>query len=137
MIKRLRVTVDGQAYDVTVEMPDEPPGQAPESAALPAPPPAAANPAPVTVAAPPAPPSAPAPPAGSAGPGDVPSPLAGRVTAIVVTVGQEVKEGDHLLTLEAMKMNTFVFAPKSGKVAEIKTAVGDAVEENQVLMRIA
>jgi len=66
----------------------------------------------------------------------VPSPLAGRVAAIVVTPGQSVKEGDHLLTLEAMKMNTFVFAPKSGKVAEIKTAVGDAVDENQVLMRI-
>ena len=44
--------------------------------------------------------------------GDVPSPLAGRVTAVVVTVGQAVKEGDHLLTLEAMKMNTFVFAPR-------------------------
>jgi len=35
-----------------------------------------------------------------------------------VKVGQEVKEGDHLLTLEAMKMNTFVFAPKAGKVLE-------------------
>jgi biotin carboxyl carrier protein len=66
----------------------------------------------------------------------VPSPLAGRVTAVVVAAGQSVKEGDHLLTLEAMKMNTFVFAPKSGAVAEVKTAVGDAVEEGQVLMRI-
>jgi biotin carboxyl carrier protein len=35
-----------------------------------------------------------------------------------------------------MKMNTFVFAPKAGKVTEIKTAVGDAVEEHQILMRI-
>jgi biotin carboxyl carrier protein len=66
----------------------------------------------------------------------VPSPLAGRVTAVVVTVGQEVKEGDHLVTLEAMKMNTFVFAPKSGKVAEIKTTVGSVVEEGQSLARI-
>lgn len=73
---------------------------------------------------------------GPAGPGDVPSPLAGRVTAVVVTVGQEVSEGDHLVTLEAMKMNTFVFAPKSGKVAEIKTSVGAAVEEGQVLILI-
>jgi biotin carboxyl carrier protein len=62
--------------------------------------------------------------------------LAGRVTAVVVAAGQTVKEGDHLLTLEAMKMNTFVFAPKAGKVLEIKAAVGDAVEENQVLMRV-
>jgi biotin carboxyl carrier protein len=59
------------------------------------------------------------------------------VTAVIVTAGQAVAEGDHLLTLEAMKMNTFVFAPKTGKVSEIKAAVGDAVEELQVLMRIA
>jgi glutaconyl-CoA/methylmalonyl-CoA decarboxylase subunit gamma len=71
------------------------------------------------------------------GPGDVPSPLAGRVTAVVVTVGQEVKEGDHLVTLEAMKMNTFVFAPKSGKVAEIQTTVGAAVGRRAMLVRIA
>lgn len=55
----------------------------------------------------------------------------------MVSAGQEVKEGDHLVTLEAMKMNTFVFAPRSGKVAEIKTVVGAAVEEGQSLVRIA
>jgi biotin carboxyl carrier protein len=82
------------------------------------------------------PPAAAASPAGTAQPGDVPSPLAGRVTAVVVKVGQEVKEGDHLLTLEAMKMNTFVFAPKAGKVADLKVTVGDAVEEGQAMARI-
>lgn len=136
MIKRLRVTVDGNSYDVTVEVPDETssPVAAAVSAApaVAAPPPAAAPAAPATTPAPAA-----AAPSGSSGPGDVPSPLAGRVTAIVVTAGQEVKEGDHLVTLEAMKMNTFVFAPKNGKVAEIKTAVGSAVEEGQSLVRIA
>jgi glutaconyl-CoA/methylmalonyl-CoA decarboxylase subunit gamma len=134
MIKRLRVTVDGHSYDVTVEVPDETnsPAAAPATPiAAPTPPPAAAPTAPA-----PAAPVAPAPSSGSTGPGEVPSPLAGRVTAVVVTVGQEVKEGDHLVTLEAMKMNTFVFAPKSGKVAEIKTAVGSAVEEGQSLARI-
>jgi biotin carboxyl carrier protein len=35
-----------------------------------------------------------------------------------------------------MKMNTFVFAPKAGKVAQIKVAVGDAVAEGQSLLRI-
>lgn len=134
MIKRLRVTVDGNSYDVTVEVPDETSSPAAAAAtapavAVPAPPPAAA------LASPPAP--AVAAPSGPSGPGDVPSPLAGRVTAVVVTVGQEVKEGDHLVTLEAMKMNTFVFAPKSGKVAEIQTTVGAAVEEGQVLIQIA
>ncbi|MCL4785951.1 MAG: biotin/lipoyl-binding protein [Verrucomicrobia bacterium] len=139
MIKRLRVTVDGNSYDVTVELPDEtsaapgviaPPAPAASAPATPAP---AAAPAPVAPT--PAPAAAPA-SSGPAGPGDVPSPLAGRVTAVVVTVGQEVKEGDHLVTLEAMKMNTFVFAPKSGKVSEIKTEVGATVEEGQVLVTI-
>jgi len=121
MIKQFRVTVDGHAYEVTVEMPEESAAPTPAAPPAPTPPPPAA------------PKVASAAPAGS---GAVPSPLAGRVTAVVVAVGQEVKEGDHLLTLEAMKMNTFVFAPKSGKVAEIKTAVGDAVEEGQALMTI-
>ena len=87
-----------------------------------------------------APPSAPAPsaakPAGSSGPGDVPCPLAGRVTAVLVQAGQIVKEGEHLVTLEAMKMNTFVFAPRSGKVTSVRTEVGAVVEENQVLVTI-
>jgi glutaconyl-CoA/methylmalonyl-CoA decarboxylase subunit gamma len=136
MIKRLRVTVDGNTYDVTVEMADELPGRAPTLPAPTAAQPPPLAPPPIAALAPTAPPPAPAPAAGPTGPGDVPSPLAGRVTAVVVTAGQSVTEGDHLLTLEAMKMNTFVFAPKSGKIIEIKTAVGDAVEENQVLMRI-
>jgi len=133
MIKRLRVTVDGHSYDVTVEVPDETnsPASSVTPIAAPTPPPAAGTTAPV-----PAAPVAAALSSGSTGPGEVPSPLAGRVTAVVVTVGQEVKEGDHLVTLEAMKMNTFVFAPKSGKVAEIKTTVGSVVEEGQSLARI-
>jgi len=138
MIKKLRVTVDGNSYDVTVEVPDEgsvaaapaaPVSSAPAAPATPTPRPAA--PAPAQAAAP-----APAAAKSAAGPGDVPSPLTGRVTAVVVTAGQDVKEGDHLITLEAMKMNTFVFAPKSGKVTEIKVVVGDSVEEHQALARV-
>jgi len=137
MIRKLRVTVDGVTYDVTVEIPDD------AAAGLPLAPqpvlPAASISAPPVVAPAPVAPAATnsAAPAGPSGPGDVPSPLTGRVTAVIVTAGQDVKEGDHLLTLEAMKMNTFVFAPKTGKVAELKVAVGDAVEEHQILMRVA
>ena len=135
MIKKLRVTVDGKPYEVTVEMPDEA-GVPMASAPAPAKTVAVAAPA----AMPPSPPpvSAPAAPAagGSAGPGDVPSPLSGRVTAVMISPGQEVKEGDHLITLEAMKMNTFVFAPKSGKVTAINVAVGDVVGEKQALVKI-
>ena len=125
MIKRLRVTVDGSTYEVTVEVPEE-------SAPTDAPAPAISAPPPPPAPAPNAPPK----PSGSSGPGDVPCPLAGRVTAILVQAGQMVKEGEHLVTLEAMKMNTFVFAPRSGKVTAVRTKVGAVVEENQVLVTI-
>jgi biotin carboxyl carrier protein len=122
MIKKLRVTVDGKSYEVTVEVGDEP------GASIPVSPPSASAPA------------APPPPApvarSSAGPGEVRSPLAGRIIAINVQPGQEIKEGDSLLTVEAMKMNTAVTAPKTGKVTEILTTVGAAVDEGQILARI-
>jgi biotin carboxyl carrier protein len=139
MIKHLRVTVDGHSYYVTVELADES-GQtaAPASAPLPvAEPKAPAPPPPApSVAAQPAAAPATSPPAGPAGPGDVPSPLAGWVVGVDVSPGQQVNAGDKLLTLEAMKMNTFVNAPASGKVAEVLVAVGAAVEQGQVLVRI-
>ena len=59
------------------------------------------------------------------------------MVAIGVKVDQSVKDGEHVLTLEAMKMNTFVFAQKGGVVKEIKVAVGDAVQENQALILLA
>ena len=129
MIKKLRVIVNGNPYDVTVEIPEESDigvVSTPANAPVPA------------VPEPTAQPSAPVAPAATGGsaPGDVPSPLAGRVITIVAKVGQDVKENDHLLTLEAMKMNTFVFAPKTGKILEIKIGVGDVVSEGQVLLRI-
>jgi biotin carboxyl carrier protein len=137
MIKRLRVTVDGNTYDVTVELPED-------STPSATPAPVITPPLPVTAAVAPSPlppPPTPAPVAapkqsGSGAPGDVLCPLAGRVTAVLIQEGQEVKEGEHLVTLEAMKMNTFVFAPRSGKVIVLKTQVGAVVEENQVLLTI-
>lgn len=130
MIKKLRVTVDGKPFDVTVEIPDEagslPAARPVETAPAPAPAPVVSQPAPAVAA----------PVAAAAGPGDVASPLSGRVTAIIAQPGQAVKEGDHLITLEAMKMNTFVFAPRAGKVVEIKVAVGAAVDEGQSLVRM-
>jgi len=132
MIKRLRVTVDGNIYDVTVEVPEEP-NAAPAVPAISAPKPAAAvHAAPAPAPAPSAPPAS----SGPAAPGDVPCPLSGRITGVVVQVGQDVNEGDHLVTIEAMKMNTFVFAPRSGKVTAIKTEVGAVVEEGQALVTI-
>jgi len=132
-MKKLRVTVDGKVFEVLVESLDEP--AAPSAAPAPVASPVAATPAPAPVAAAPAPSAAV--PSGPAGPGDVQSPLAGRVVSLDVQVGQEVKADQPLLTLEAMKMNTVISAPKAGKVSEIFVNAGDAVEEGKVLIRIS
>jgi biotin carboxyl carrier protein len=55
----------------------------------------------------------------------------------MVAAGQSVKAGDHMVTLEAMKMNTFVFAPQDGKITALLTEVGAAVDEGQVLVKIS
>jgi biotin carboxyl carrier protein len=136
MIKKIRVTVDGKPYEVTVEVPDETPTPAPGAPAQTEPPPGAPLPPPAPTPAA-APPAAPAPAATSAtGPGGVQSPLAGFVIAVAVSVGQQVKKEDNLVTIEAMKMNTFVLAPSDGKVLAVKVKVGDAVSEGQILVEI-
>lgn len=130
-IKNLRITVEGKTYDVTVELLDDGGATAPpaasagrgavRSASVDAPPPSA-SPKPAAAA--------------TAGDGSVLSPLAGKVVSIDVAVGATVKEGDQLVTLEAMKMNTMVYAPVSGKVTKVLVAPGDAAEEGQALLTI-
>ena len=70
------------------------------------------------------------------GVGDVTSPVSGKVTEIRVNVGDEVKEGDVLLIVEAMKMANEVHSPVSGTVEEILVRVGEHVNPDEVLIRI-
>jgi biotin carboxyl carrier protein len=122
-MKKLRITVEGKAYEVLVETLESP---AAAAGTGPLPPP------PVVVA-----PAAPAARAATANlPGAVTSPLAGKVVTVQVQPGAEVKTGQSLVTIEAMKMNTYVNAHKDGKVAKIHVAAGDAVEEGQTLVTI-
>jgi biotin carboxyl carrier protein len=51
-------------------------------------------------------------------------------------LGDTVEEGQQLLTLEAMKMNTIVSASSAGTVRVIHVAAGDAVEEGQPMLSI-
>lgn len=64
------------------------------------------------------------------------SQLAGRIVAVDVAVGAEVKAGQQLLVLEAMKMNTPVVAHVDGKVTAIHVAAGDTVDEGQALIDV-
>jgi len=62
------------------------------------------------------------------------SPMPGKVGSVAVKAGQVVKKGDKLLSIEAMKMETAVYAPIDGKVAEIKVAVGATIDSKDLLV---
>lgn len=65
---------------------------------------------------------------------DLKAPMPGLILIISVTEGQEVKKGDPLLILEAMKMENVIKSPADGIVKGIKIRKGDSVEKNQVLV---
>jgi biotin carboxyl carrier protein len=62
------------------------------------------------------------------------APMPGRVTAIHVQVGQEVKPGTPLLSLEAMKMENVLKAEGIGVVSAISIQQGDVVEKGALLI---
>ena len=117
-MKHLKITVDGKVYRVTVETGE---GPAP-----------AANPAPAKSVA--AAPSSSSPASG--GKEALVSPLSGSVISLDAAAGTPVTEGQKVMTLEAMKMNTVVVAHRAGTIRKIMVKPGDLVEEGQILMLI-
>ena len=115
-MKNYTITVNGNVYEVTVEE-GAGSGAAPKAAA------------PVVKA-----PAAPAKKA-SAGAGSIKitAGAAGKVLKLNASVGQAVKKGDTVITLESMKMEIPMVAPEDGTVASIDVAAGDAVEAGAVL----
>ena len=119
-MKNYTITVNGTAYDVTVEE-----GIGTGAPAAPAPK-APLKPAPKA-------PAAPAPKAAGAGAVKVTASVPGKVFKVEANAGQAVKAGDTIIVLEAMKMEIPVVAPQDGTVASIDVAVGDAVESGDSL----
>jgi biotin carboxyl carrier protein len=125
------VTVDGTAYDVTVE-------EADDGAAAPVPEaarPAAAAPRHAQVAVPARPAAAEA-RRHETGQLEVTAPLPGAVLAVRVGVGDSVVEGQVLCLLEAMKMENEIVAPGAGTVREVAVQAGQSVAAGEVLLRI-
>ena len=118
-MKRYTITVNGTAYEVTVE----------ETGSVSAP---TAAPVAAPKAAPAAAPKAAAPAAG-AGAVKVSASVPGKVLKVVASVGQAVKAGDNIIILESMKMEIPVVAPQDGTVASIDTSEGASVENGDTL----
>ena len=128
-MKNYTIPVNGNVYDVVVEemgagTAPAAPVTAPKAAPRPAAPAAAPTPAPAAPAAA---------PAGAQGSVRVEAGAAGKVYKIDAPVGQAVKAGDAVVTIEAMKMEIPVVAPKDGTVASINVSVGDAIEAGALL----
>jgi biotin carboxyl carrier protein len=62
--------------------------------------------------------------------------MTGRVVSVAATAGLKAKEGDLLLTIEAMKMEFKLAAPEDGEVLEVACAAGDRVDLGQLLVRL-
>jgi 3-methylcrotonyl-CoA carboxylase alpha subunit len=62
------------------------------------------------------------------------APLPARVTRVLASVGEDVKRGATLVTLEAMKMEIALAAPRDGRIREIRHAVGDMVRQGEELV---
>ena len=121
-MKSYTITVNGTAYEVTVE----------ETGSVSAP---AAAPKAAPAAAPKAAPAAPkaAAPAAGAGAVKVTASVPGKVLKVVASAGQAVKAGDSFVILESMKMEIPVVAPQDGTVASIDTTEGASVENGDTL----
>jgi pyruvate carboxylase len=77
------------------------------------------------------------PKADPADPGQVAAPTAGIITGIAVEANHSIERGAKLLTLEAMKMQSNIYAPISGRIVKLLVAPGQHVEAKDLLVTIA
>ena len=117
-MKTYTITVNGTAYEVTVE---EGVGSGAAPVVKSAAPVAAPKPAAAPVSS------------GAVGAVKVNAPMPGKILAVKANAGQAVKKGDVIIVLEAMKMENEIVAPQAGTVDAILVKEGDLVETDTVL----
>ncbi len=121
-MKRFNITVNGKAYDVSVEEIGAGAASAPVQAAAPAAAPA---------------PAAPAAPAAAVGAGEkVTAPMPGTILDVKVSNGDSVSKGQVIMILEAMKMENDIVAPCDGSVTSLLAKKGDTVNSGDTLATI-
>lgn len=116
MKNQYEVEIDGTLYRVTVEEISQSEKSQPAAAHAPA--------------------ATPAAPASSVSGLQVNSPMAGSVFKVLAQPGQQVKQGEAIIILEAMKMENEIIAPEDGTISEILVKEGQAVESDDVLFRL-
>jgi glutaconyl-CoA/methylmalonyl-CoA decarboxylase subunit gamma len=119
--QEVELTVNGTSYTVQSEKKEE---ESPKKITRPAAAPVSPDGAPVVVKK------------STTGAGSIKAPLPGVILHIDISVGDSVKVGQNLLTLEAMKMENTIPSDVAGKVLEIKVQAGDSVMEGTDLVII-
>lgn len=66
---------------------------------------------------------------------DIKAPMPGLILNVMANEGDEVKKGDSLFILEAMKMENVIKSPIDGVISEIAVSVGDSVDKNRILCK--
>ena len=69
--------------------------------------------------------------------GQVTAPMPGLIVSVAVVEGDEVKAGDELAVLEAMKMENTLRAERDGVVAKVLFKAGESVEVDEIIMELA
>ena len=110
-MKAYKVNVNGNVYEITLEVIDK---------------------ADIKTSAAPAPAAAPAAPA-AAGAQTIAAPMPGTILKVNVSNGQAVKKGDVLMILEAMKMENEILAPCDATVSSVNVSAGQSVDSGAVL----
>jgi len=138
-MKKLRITVNGKRYDVEVEVLEDDEHHVPGAglnsfsrtgtplAGRPQPVPPVAQPAPAA--------SKPTNGGGAPDPDAVTAPIAGTVQKFFADTGATVEGRAPLVLLDAMKMDTYIYAPRKGVIARQCVAVGEPVQAGDVLVR--
>ncbi len=135
-MKKLRITVNGNRYDVEVEVLEDDerhvPGAGMNSFSRTGTPLAGRPPA---TAAAPQPARVRSSGAAAADPDAVKAPIAGTVQKYFADAGATVEDRAPLVLLDAMKMDTYIYAPRKGVIAEQCVVVGEPVQAGDVLVR--
>ena len=127
-MKKYNITVNGTSYEVVVE-------EVSSDGAVYAP--VAAPAAPVAAPKAAAPKKVAPVVSGAKGSVNVTAPMPGTILDVKVSVGQNVKKGDTVCVLEAMKMENDIPAPQDGVIASVNVQKGSSVGANDVLVTLA
>ena len=64
---------------------------------------------------------------------EITAPISGKIMKILIKEGDNITEDQEIFMIEAMKMETMVYAPCGGTITEVRVSEGDTVEEEDIM----